>query len=611
MPDGTESSDVPSPSILGPGGGAGGMDGVSARSSQSRPAPETRDAATLTADVRAESSGGDATEAVEASRSSELDEAAEHTRVLEANDDGVVYAAHRNADVTVLGAYEDGEVTLARRVAKVELRPTDARGESTARLTVRDGPQAEQAEGRLAELTEATARDSSASRLTLEVSPPGDSSTEIAQARWRGRGYDVTVAEDGRSFEASRDLPDPSLREIPSEKEGDFFHDAGEGVADVMPAAQWREASVEERREKVEQAWSQLGETRLQGAVDGRDTPLLIRDTHRLVTEGYRPGGGPWVLLDEVRLRDDDPSGIVAELAKARQYDYQARRIEGGLAAVESPAESLEDGGWDRASPDWTVDSREPWEVDDPFAYDFNRKVSDARAASANVSRQYWRSQWESGAELAAAEGGLVESTESGVVEPAFDALRVRGNDARFDVPMEDASAYRRAARELAASIPPERWRDAGLEERCSLAREAHVVVREAYGLPQTELRIDGDMADGSLGAFDRENGSLAVNEQLLAANDPDALFGVLLHENRHNVQHEDIETHGGSSRWFVADARYPMEINQAVPSPKVVEDYSYNYLELDARAAEGVGMDEYWRASVRRSLGVRRISGD
>ena len=266
MSDGTEQSAVGGASDAGPaGGGASGLGRGDVGAPSSEAAPESHgDAGATRPDATAEQPGGDASDAAAERSALETAEADERPRVLETSDDGVAYAAHRSGDATVIGAYEDGEVTLARRVAKVELQSTDDRAEASGRVTVREGPQGEQAEGRLATLTERAASDSGADRLRLNVEPAERASADAAQARWRGRGYEVVPSEDGRSFEAARELP----REAPAiTREGGREGDAGALDSRVASAQEEIRSSPNE----VLYAFGPNGETlvKQEGSVDG------------------------------------------------------------------------------------------------------------------------------------------------------------------------------------------------------------------------------------------------------------------------------------------------------------------------------------------------------
>lgn len=254
-----------------PAGGAGGGSGAG---DVGAPRLETaskssRDTGTTRFDSRAERLGDDSGEAATERRALETAEADDRPRVLKTGDDGVAYAAHRSGDATVIGAYEDGEVTLARRVAKVELQPTDDSAESRGRVSVREGLQGEQAEGRLAALAEQSASESGAERLRLEVVPSERASAQDAQARWRGRGYDVVPSQDGRSFEVARELPQKAPA---STREGGREGDAGALDSRVASAQE----EIRRSPNEVLYAFGPNGETlvRQEGSVDGvRVTP--------------------------------------------------------------------------------------------------------------------------------------------------------------------------------------------------------------------------------------------------------------------------------------------------------------------------------------------------
>lgn len=241
-------------------GPAGGSAAGLGRGDVGSPSPETatespHDTGAARLDASAERLGDEAKEAATERRALETAEADDRPRVLETGDDGVAYAAHRSGDATVIGAYEDGEVTMARRVAKVELQSTDDRAESRGRVSVREGLQGEQAEGRLAALTEQSASKSGAERLRLEVVPSERASAEHAQARWRGRGYEVVPSEDGRSFEAARELPQKgpaSTREGmgPGSREEDLAEDP---IAPVEGGREGEAGALDSRVASVQQ----------------------------------------------------------------------------------------------------------------------------------------------------------------------------------------------------------------------------------------------------------------------------------------------------------------------------------------------------------------------
>jgi hypothetical protein len=421
--------------------------------------------------------------------------------------------------------------------------------------------------------------------------PSGDDS-DVERPREYSRPPEV-AGRGQSSTDREREL------EIPSEHENDYYRDAGDRAADGIPEDGWRSADIDERRRMACQAYDEVGEGRLSDASGPGVAPLQIRELHAGEYEGLRVDNR-YVVIDEARLRSDDPSGAVGAIAKAHQYDYQEQRIAGGYAAIEGSEQRIEDGRWRGDTPDYVVDTREPYAVDDGHAYDMNSRVADARAAECNVRRQYWHRLWKDDRAAPALPTNRTDGDR-----PANGRATVRGNDADFDLSSQDVATHRDAGDHLSQALPPEGWSEAGLGVRRQMAAEANDIVRADYGLPAQHARF-ADLGPGVSGSYCHADGTLSLSEDLLADDDPDQVFDTILHENCHNVQWNDIVAKGTGSRWYVPHRDYPQGINGEEPSAEDIEKYAYNELELDSRSAAGVGMDQYWKTAARRRAGER-----
>lgn len=161
------------------------------------------------------------------------------------------------------------------------------------------------------------------------------------------------------------------------------------------------------------------------------------------------------------------------------------------------------------------------------------------------------------------------------------------------------ADRFEGVGNRVAETVTADRWSEADRTGREAIAHEVNDLVRDEYGLPPQEARIESladDLGPGTLGAYDPQDRSVRIDESLLEHDRPDELISTIAHENRHDVQQRIMDgdmqhPHGDFGRreteiWSGAARDYG--------SSGLFADYAYNALETDARAA-GSGVANGW----------------
>jgi hypothetical protein len=188
---------------------------------------------------------------------------------------------------------------------------------------------------------------------------------------------------------------------------------------------------------------------------------------------------------------------------------------------------------------------------------------------------------------------------------PSDDDVQ-REPEGRHDIP--GTERFEETGAKVAERLSSERWEQADLADRESIAHETHDVIREEYGLPPGELQVT-DLEDGVDGEYDPAKRSVSIDRSTLEGDRPDRMLDTIAHENRHDVQQRimdgDMEhPHGGfgareTELWGKGADDYG--------NSGLFADYAYNPLETDARAA-GSGVVNGW---LRVELDRARGEGD